>query len=207
VWTNCTTPICYRGDHAIADISEIKKTDNIRGAEGPVQIFINSIATFKGSPITEVYTNVSTGVLNYLITDWHAIASFSFYDPGVLNYYIDAYCGHGAYCLMSNSDIWSKIEKAGYADAIESVSGDYLTQLVPIWNYWEALGRYDATTTGGVIYDPSEKFAAELQDAYDAAATQWISDTVKNYGYDQATVQALYDRVAELVEKYNAMYG
>jgi N-acetyl-anhydromuramyl-L-alanine amidase AmpD len=74
-------------------------------------------------------------------------------------------------------------------------------------NYWEALGRYDATTTGGVIYDPSDKFAAELQDAYEAAATQWISDTAKNYGYDEATVQALYEKSAELVQKYQDKYG
>ena len=207
VWVNCTSPICYKGDHAIADISEIQKTDNIRGNDGPVHIFIDNIATFKGSPITEVYTNVSTGVLNYLITDWHAIASFSFYDPGVLNYYVDTFCGCGAYCLMANEDVWSRIEEAGYADAIDSVSGDYLLQLVPIWNYWEALGRYDATTTDGVIYDPSETFATQLQDAYNTAATQWISETASTYNYDEATVQALYDKAAELVEQYQAEYG
>ncbi len=198
----------YNESQAIHDaIPEIKKTANNRRNDGPVHIFIDNIATFKGSPITEVYTNVSTGVLNYLITDWHAIASFSFFDEGVLNYYVDTFCGCGAYCLMSNSDVWSKIEDAGYADAIESVSGDYLLQLVPIWNYWEALGRYDATTTGGVIYDPSDTFATELQDAYNTAATQWISDTASTYGYDEATVQALYDKAAELVDKYQAEYG
>ena len=101
-----------------------------------------------------MYTNVSTGVINYLITDWHGIASFNLYDEGELNYYVDTNIGCSAYCLMANSNVW-----AGLSDdlkaKIESVSGrapDY----VHIGDFSFAVGGQSAeikdTSTNDVRY-------------------------------------------------------
>ncbi len=197
VWCNNPSPLSYKGDHEVTSVSEVK--GNIRGNKGPAQMFVNQVgATIYGCPIGDVYTNVSTGVINYLITDWHGIASFNLYDDGELNYYVDTNIGCSAYCLMANSNVW-----AGLSDdlkaKIESVSGDYLLDLVCIWEYWEALGRYNASKLGD-IYAPAGTFAEELNTAYEAVAKQWISE-------NGSEAQAVYDQAKTLVEKYNAIYG
>ncbi len=197
VWTNCTSPLSYKGDHEINSTKEI--VGNIRANNGPAQGFVTAVgATVFGCPITDVYTNVTTGVINYLVTDWHGIKSFSLADAGVLNYYVDSNVGCSAYCLMANSDAWSIIP-AELQDAIKSVSGDYLLNMVDIWNYWEAAGRYIAVANGGTIFAPSAEFEAELNAAYETVAKDWIAAQA-----DPAVAQAVYDQAKELVEKYSA---
>ena len=199
VWTNCTSPLSYKGTKEVTSLSEVK--GNIRANNGPAQTFVNEIgASVFGCPIGDVYTNVSTGVISYLVTDWHGIKSFSLADEGVLNYFIDTNIGCSAYCLMANSDTWASIP-AEYQEAIKSVSGDYLLNLVDIWNYWESAGRYVATSNGGTIYEPSAELAAELETAYENVAATWISEQA-----DTAVAQKIYDQAKELVEKYNAEF-
>ena len=195
VWTNCTSPLSYKGDHEITDIKEV--VGNIRANNGPAQTFVTEVgASVFGCPIGDVYTNVTTGVINYLVTDWHGIKSFSLSDAGVLNYYVDTNIGCSAYCLMANTDTWSIIP-AEMQDAIKSVSGDYLLNLVDIWNYWEASGRYGAVQNGGTIFTPCDELAAQLETAYENVAATWISEQA-----DTATAQALYDQAKALVEQY-----
>ncbi len=201
VWTNNPSPLLYKGDKELTSLSEITSADNIRGNNGPAQMFITQIgATIKGCPITELQTNLGTGVLQYAITDWHGIASFKLYEKGYANYYLDTNIGCSAYCLLANFDKWAEIEANGYADAIKSVSGDYLLNLVPLWQYYEALGRYDVVANGGTIYAPSDALAAELQTAYEAVAQTWVAD-------NGASAQSVYDQAVSLVNQYNGIYG
>ena len=194
VWTNCTSPLMYKGDKEITSTSEI--VGNIRGNNGPAQTFINEVgASVMGCPIGDVYNNISTGVFSYVITDWHGISSFKFFE--VATHYVDTNIGCSAYCLMANADIWAIVDALGYADAIKSVSGDYLLDMCAIWNYWEALGRYQAAQAGGDIYVPSAELEAELNAAYDSVAEKWIAEQA-----DTATAQAIYDHAVELVAKY-----
>ena len=200
VWTNCTSPLSYKGSAEKTSLSEV--TGNIRANNGPAQNFVNEIgASVFGCPIGEVYSNVQNGIINELVTDWHGIKSFALADPGVLNYYIDTNIGCSAYALMANADIWSTIDADTQA-AIKSVSGDYLLNLVDIWNYWEAAGRYVAVSNGGSIYAPSAEFAAELQTAYENVAKAWIAEQA-----DAAVAQRIYDQAKTLVEQYNAKLG
>jgi TRAP-type C4-dicarboxylate transport system substrate-binding protein len=199
LWTNCTSPLSYKGTGEITSVADIK--GNIRGNNGPAQTFINEVgASVFGCAIGDVYTNVTTGIINYLITDWHGIKSFSLADEGVLNYYVDTNIGCSAYALMANSDIWASIDPE-LQDAIKSVSGDYLLNLVSIWDYWEAAGRYVAVSNGGIIFEPSDTLAAELATAYDNVAATWISEQA-----DTAVAQSLYDQAKALVEQYNAEF-
>jgi TRAP-type C4-dicarboxylate transport system substrate-binding protein len=198
VWANNPSPLSYKGTAEITDVSDIK--GNIRGNNGPAQMFITQVgASVYSCPIGDVYTNVSTGVMDYLITDWHGIASFSLYDEGVLNHYLDTNIGCSAYTLMANDGIWAEIERNGYADAIKSVSGDYLLNLVGIWEDYEAKGRDLAQSTGGDIYAPNSTLAGQLEEAYEAVTEQWISET-------GGSARQVYDQTAGLVEKYAAIY-
>ena len=200
VWTNCTSPLSYKGSGEIDGISSI--TGNIRANNGPAQTFVNEVgASVFGCPIGDVYNNVKTGIINYLVTDWHGIKSFALSDAGVLNYYIDTNIGCSAYALMANSDVWASLS-ADLQDAIKSVSGDYLLNLVDIWSFWEAAGRYSAAQNGGDIYAPSDAFAAELQTAYENVAKTWIAEQA-----DPAVAQRIYDQAKELVAKYNAQFN
>ncbi len=200
VWTNCTSPLSYKGSGEIDGVSKIQ--GNIRANNGPAQLFVNEVgASVFGCPIGEVYSNVSNSIINYLVTDWHGIKSFALSDPGVLNYYIDTNIGCSAYALMANADIWGAMP-AEIQTAIKSVSGDYLLNLVDIWSYWEAAGRYGAVKNGGTIYTPSDAFAGELKTAYENVAKTWISEQS-----DTAVAQRIYDQAKSLVEKYNAEYN
>jgi len=198
VWANNPSPISYKGSDEISSISKIK--GNIRANNGPAQMLVEELgASVYSCPIGEVYTNVTTGVIDYLITDWHAVKSFSLYDNGVLNHYIDTNAGSSAYTLMANSEVWATIEADGYADAIKSVSGDYCLNWIGIWEQYEIDARATALTNGGDIYAPSEAFAAELDTAYQAVAKTWVKDTGGN-------AQAVYDETKALADKYIALY-
>ena len=199
VWTNCTSPLSYKGDHEITSLSEV--VGNIRANNGPAQLFVTEVGgSVFGCPIGDVYTNVSTGVISYLVTDWHGIKSFSLADAGVLNYFVDTNIGCSAYCLMANSDSWAMIP-ADLQEAIKSVSGDYLLNLVDIWNYWEAAGRFFATSNGGDIFTPDEALSKELDAAYENVAAAWIAQQD-----DPAVAQSIYDQAKALVEQYNAQF-
>ena len=198
LYSNNPSPLSYKGTKELTSTSEIR--GNVRGNNGPAQMFITEVgASVFGCPIGDVYPNVSNGVIDFLITDWHAIASFRLADPGVLNYYLDTNIGCSAHLLMGNSDVWAKIVKDGYGDAIKSVSGDFLLNVIGIWEAYEAKGRADAVNNGGTVYLPNANMAAELQTAYDNVAIQWIAE-------NGPEAQAIYDKCLELVNKYNGMY-
>ena len=199
VWTNCTSPLSYKGTAELSDISEI--SGNIRANNGPAQLFVSEVgASVFGCPIGDVYSNVQNSIINYLVTDWHGIKSFALSDQGVLNYYLDTNIGCSAYALMANSDIWATIDP-DTQEKIKSVSGDYLLNLVDIWNFWEAAGRYGALGNGGTIYAPSDALAGQLQTAYDNVAAAWVAEQA-----DPALAQSIYDDAKALVEKYNAEF-
>ena len=199
VWANNPSPLSYKGTAEITSTSDIR--GNVRGNNGPAQLFITEVgASVFGCPIGEVYPNVQNGVLDFLITDWHAIASFKLADPGVLNYYLDTNVGCSAYTLIGNADTWRKIEQDGFADAIKSVSGDYFLNFVGIWESYEARGRQDAIDNGGTIFAPSAALASDLQTAYENVAIAWVAEN----GSD---AQAVYDKAVELVNHYNGLYG
>jgi len=200
VWTNCTSPLAYKGYGEITDISQIR--GNIRANNGPAQLFVDEVgASVFGCPIGDVYSNVQNGIINFLVTDWHGIKSFALSDAGVLNYYVNTNIGCSAYALMANSDIWNAIDPVTQAQ-IKAASGDYLLNLVDIWNYWEASGRYGAAVNGGDIYTPSGNLQAQLWQAYQNVAAAWI------YGQeDPAAAQRIYEQAAALVAQYNAIYG
>ena len=198
VWANNPSPLSYKGNAEISNILEIR--GNVRGNAGPIQMFITEIgASIFSCPIGEVYTNVSTGVIDFLITDWHGIASFRLNDPGVLNYYLDTNLGSSVYCLMVNDDTWAEITSNGFAQAVESVSGDYMLNLVGIWESYEVSARETAVANGGVIYPPNSTLAFQLQNAFDAVAEKWVAET-------GGVAKQVYDQAVELAKKYNDIY-
>ena len=198
LYTNNPSPLSYKGNSELTSTSQI--TGNVRGNNGPTQMFITEVgATVFGCPIGDVYPNVSNGVIDYLITDWHAIASFRLADPGVLNYYLDVNIGCSAHVLIGNSDTWAAIVRNGYGDAIKSVSGDFCLNLIGIWEAYEARGRADAINNGGTIYPPNASLSADIQTAFDNVVNQWISE-------NGPQAQALYDNCLQIVNRYNDMY-
>lgn len=198
VGTNGTSPLSYHGSGKIL-FSDIN--GSIRANRGPAKEFVEELgASAYVCSIGDVYSNIQNGFIDYVVTDWHAIKAFGLYDPDVLNYFIDTNVGSSAYALMAGLHVWDSIDSE-LQDAIKSASGDYLLNLVDIWCYWEAAGRWDAAANGGVIYEPDAGFAAALQEAYDNVTASWIS---RKYHPDDA--QELYDQAQELVGQYNAQF-
>jgi len=199
VWTNNPSPISYNGTTLVENIHDIR--GNVRGNAGPVQTFIRHIgASIFECPIGEVYTNVSTGVIDYLITDWHGIGAFRLNDPGVLTRYLDVNMGSSVYCLMANSNVWSEITRNGFAEAIESVSGDYMLNFIGIWEAYEVRARETATANGGIIYEPpTATLQLQLDDAFETVTEMWINDT-------GGPARQIYNQAAGLVRRYNGIY-
>ena len=197
---NCTSPLSYKGTGEITSISEIK--GNIRANNGPAQDFVTAIgANVYGCPIGEVYSNVSHGIIDWLITDWNGIDSFALSDPGVLNYYLDTNIGSSAFALIMNQDVWDGLAP-DLQEAVLAASGDYMLNVAGIWDYWEACGYYHAIQNGGTIYVPSESLAAELQAVYEDVVEIWI-----NNQKDPAAARLLYEAAKEKVAAYNALEG
>lgn len=197
---NCTSPLSYKGT------SEIQSTDeifgNIRANNGPAQIFVTAAgANVFSCPIGEVYNNIQHGIIDYLVTDWNGIDSFALSDPGVLNYYLNTNVGCSVFVLLANRDIWNTID-AKLQAAILSASGDYMLNLVSIWDYWEALGRYHALANGGDIFSPSESLNEELNALYAQTAQTWISQQA-----DPEIARQVYGQAEQFVAKYNEKYA
>ena len=76
-----------------------------------------------------------------------------------------------------------------------------MLNFMDIWNYWEAMGRYNAVANGGNIFAPSEAVEAQLSEVYAGVAERWIFAQE-----DSDVARSLYERARELVEKYNAVY-
>ena len=193
LWAGCPTPLSYKGDKEIKSLSQI--SGNIRINDGPSQIFVEEVgATVLNCPVNDINTNISIGLLTYLGTDWQGIKSYALSETGTVNYYMDINLGCSAYALLCSHDTWSYIPLQ-YREAIKSVSGDYLMNIVDIWNYWEALGRYSAAQSEGVIFKPNSEFAAELRTVYDAVTLRWITENGE-------IAQSVYDQTVELVKQY-----
>lgn len=198
VWANDTTPLSYKATSPITSISDIK--GNIRAGAGPMQLFVTEVgASVFSSPIGDVYANIQNGVIDYLITSWHGIDAYKLYDPGVLNYYFDIKIGAHAHVLLANHDTWAEIERNGYADAIMSVSGDYLLNFVSVWEGHENRCREIAIANGGIIHVPTGQLETDIKNAYANVAEQWIEET-------GGEARAVYNKAAELTEYYNSIY-
>lgn len=193
---NCTSPLSCKGERPIQSLSEIH--GNIRANNGPAQLFVEEAGgTVFSCPIGEVYNNIQHGIINYLITDWNGIDSFQLSDPGVLNHYLDTNIGCSVFTLLANADIWDSISPE-LQDGILAASGDYLLNLVGIWDYWESVGRYHAIERGGSIDSPSESLERELSSLYEKIAETWISQQS-----DPETARILYEKAKELAENAN----
>ena len=189
VCANCTSPLSYKGSAPLTELSQIH--GNIRANNGPAQIFVAAAgATPFSCPIGEVYNNVSHGIINFLVTDWNGIDSFALSDPGVLNYYVDTNIGCSAFAMIANREIWDSIDPL-LQEGILAASGDYMLNLVGIWDYWEALGRWHAVQNGGTIYTP--EFEPELKQLYEETAELWIAAQE-----DPETARAVYERALGL---------
>lgn len=198
VFANDSVPLSYKAASEITNISEIK--GNIRAGAGPMQMFVNEVgASVFACPITDVYTNIQNGVIDYLIAAWQAIDSFKLSDPGVCNYFLDAKIGNHAHVLIANLDTWAEIERNGYADAIMSVSGDYLLNLISTYEEDERTSREHILANGGSIHVPSGQLATDLQTAYDNVAKRWVEET-------SGEAQVVFDKAVELASHYNGLY-
>ncbi len=190
---NCTSPLSYKGNDEITSTDAIH--GNIRANNGPAQLFVSAAgATVFSCPIGEVYNNIQHGIIDFLITDWNGIDSFSLSDSGVLDHYVDTNIGCSAFAMIANAAVWDTINPE-LQEMIRSASGDYMLNLTAIWDYWEALGRYNAVTKGGTVYQPSPEFEEQLEALYGEVAETWI-DSMES----PETARQLYERAQSIAD-------
>ena len=161
-----------------------------------------SLGALRFSKINRTFLSMYRGIFEASVVTINDLGEpiYPYFDENVLNHYVDTNIGCSAYVLMANKDAWNLMD-ADLQTAIKSVSGDYLLNLVSIWDYWEAAGRYAALEKGGDIFTPSTELKSELDANYAIVAENWI-----NSEDDTTAAQAIYDQADELVKKYNAEF-
>jgi TRAP-type C4-dicarboxylate transport system substrate-binding protein len=196
VHTNCDSPVSTKK-------VEIKTVDQfkgmkIRGNAGPATEFIKQLGA---SPIAivigELYSSLEKGVLDAVITDWHAIKAFKLAEQ--INFYLDEHMGVSPYFLLMNKAKYASLP-ADMQKVIDSVSGEGALDVAgPSWDKVqnEIIAKVKADKKKK-IYTLSAAEHAKLQAIADATKATWVKGKTEA-GYP---AQAVADKAAELVAKY-----
>lgn len=191
--TNCDSPISTKSKkiEAVSDISGM----TLRTNSGPPTTFVKKLgATAEAVAINELYSAVERGVLDGVVTDWHAIGSFKLYEQ--LTYYLDAHVQVSPYWFLMNQNAYDSLD-ADLQKVIDDCSGAAALEICG--SFWDdaqtnAMAEIDKVE-GSEIYTLSDDETAKLQEIGAVVMTEWIETT----GGD---AQACVETIQELVTKY-----
>jgi len=194
VFTNCDSPISTKAKKI--ENYEALKGMSFRANGGPPTEFVQQMG---GSPMSivigELYSAIEKGVVDAVITDWHAVWAFKLYEQ--FQYYLDAHCSVSPYFLVMNTDVYNSLPPL-YKNAIDSYSGEEALKLATQWDDVQKEVMGIIANQGAEIYKFSDNDTAKLQDAAQRTRDAWI-DGANAKGLP---AQAAVDKALELIEKY-----
>ncbi len=149
------------------------------------------------SPINELYDSLQKGVFDGVLVGASAIKTFNLQD--VIGYVTINNSFINTHALGINEAGWNKISKQDQ-DIIMGLSGARLSKQVgEAFNAEMTEGMNLAKDAGAEFIELDEAELARWRDACSGIYADWIADMDAN-GYDG---QALFDKAAELIEKYS----
>lgn len=190
--TNCDSPISTKAKkiETVEDISGL----TLRTLAGPPTTFVQKLnATAESVPIGELYSSIEKGVLDGVVTDWHAINSFKLYEQ--LSYYLDAHVQVSPYWLMMNQAAYDKLD-ADMQAVIDECSGAAALEICgTFWDDAQKEAEKNIEATGSSeIYTLSDDETARLQALGDEVKTEWVAE---KGGDAQACLEAAEGFIAE----------
>ncbi len=159
-------------------------------------------ATPMSVPTSDVYENISKGVINGFTNDWHNIDCFKLYEP--IDYCLDLPVSFTSCFVLMNKDAYNRLPDDLKA-IIDTYAGNYAGDMAGYWwdscNYWVA----DKMRENGVeVYSPSEELKAWAQsDEIVGGIHEWYVQYLNELGLDG---QAIYDKCMEIVAQNAAAH-
>lgn len=192
--TNCDSPISTV-DKKIETVSDIKGMQ-VRANSGPPTAFVQNLG---GNPVAiaigEVYSSLEKGVIDGLITDWHAIKSFKFFEQA--NFYLNEHINVSTYFMLMNQAKYDSLPK-DLQKILDEASGEAAIEFTGAWDQYQTDVMKTIEDNGDEIYTLSDSESAKLKAVADKTTEEWIA-SVTAAGYDG---QAIYDKAKALVDKY-----
>jgi TRAP-type C4-dicarboxylate transport system substrate-binding protein len=192
--TNCDSPISTKGKviNSIADI----KGMGIRANSGPPTEFVKRLgATPVSIVIGELYSSIEKGVLDAVITDWHALYSFKLYEQ--INNYLNEHIHVSPYFLLMNKDVYNSLSD-NQKKALDDNSGTAALELAG--DTWDEMTKMVGDIIAEKGYNLYELPPAE-HDKMRAIAEQTWADWVTARTAEGYDAQAVLDKAVELVAK------
>jgi TRAP-type C4-dicarboxylate transport system substrate-binding protein len=192
--TNCDSPIATR-DRAINTMADLRGV-SLRTNAGPPTEFVR---LFGGNPVsvvvTELYSSLEKGVVQGVITDWHAIWSFKFYEQ-LKNYY-DVHASVSPYFLVINQGVYDALP-ADLQKVLDDSSGTAALDIAG--SAWDDIQR----EVTGIIRDRGGNIAA-LPEAEMVQLEEFARKTWQNWVAQRTAggypAQEALDAVLELINK------
>lgn len=189
IHTNCDSPISTKGKplSSIADLSGM----NVRTNSGPPTTFMQKLGSSpQDIAVTDLYSSIEKGVLDAVVTDWHAINSFKLYEQ--LTDYLDAHVQVSPYFLVMNQAKWDSLSTE-QQDAIESCSGSAALELAgSAWDDVQTAVTEKIEEQGNNIYTLDDAEMKQLEDTAQEVKDEWIAAAGENG-------QAVYDAAVEAI--------
>ncbi len=148
-------------------------------------------------PTSDVYENVSKGVIDGFTNDWHNIDCFKLYEP--IDYCLDMPVSFTSCFVMMSKDAYDRLP-ADLQAIIDQYAGGYAGAMAGYWwdscNYWVA----DKMEENGVeVYAPSDDLKAwATSEDITAPIHEWYIQYLNEAGLDG---QAIYDKCMAIVEE------
>ncbi len=192
--TNCDSPISTTS-------KKIETVDDIKGLQvrtlaGPPTSFMELLGAQPNDiPIGDVYSSLEKGVIDAVVTDWHAINSFKLYEQ--LNYYLDAHVQVSPYFLLMNKDSYAALPE-DLQKILDDNSGAAALELAGAsWDdvqtsVTEIINEKDPEA----IYTLSDDETAKLVAAGETTEANWVTEKTEA-GYD---AQACLDAAKEAIK-------
>lgn len=150
-----------------------------------------------GMPPTEVYENLSKGVLDGNVFPYEAVHGFKLYE--VLDYHLDAKAYTTSFYVVMNQAKFDSLPEDVQA-AIDELSGQALVEKFgPWWNQWDQAGIQDIKETGNPVVELSDAERDRWREAL-APVIEAYLDEIEGQGV--ANAREIYARAQELVAEY-----
>jgi len=154
-------------------------------------------ATPVGLPPTQVYENLSKGVIDGNVFPYEAVSSFKLYE--VLGYHLDAKAYTTSFYFAMNQKKYDSLP-ADVRKVIDDISGDTLVaKFGPWWTKWDQPGIAAIAKKGNPVTTLSDAQRDEWRAALAPMIEAYLADMEKK-GVKNA--REIYAKAQELVAKY-----
>lgn len=182
---------------------QVKTMEDLKGLRlrTPSQAIAMMLKQLGGTPVglppTQVYENLSKGVIDGNVFPYEAVHGFKLYE--VLGYHLDAKAYTTSFYFVMNERKYKSLPE-DVRKAIDEISGDVLVgKFGGWWNAWDKPGVEDIKRKGNPVVTLSDEERARWLKALAPMVDAYLAEAEKK-GVKNA--RAIYEKAKKLVAKY-----